>query len=75
VTFALIDVRGLEVVYKLDRSVVIDTIQSGNDCVLDLVPTESASLADDTNNEFRHPAFGQPEIANVNQKFYEGIYT
>jgi hypothetical protein len=50
--FALIDDGVLSVVRKLDRSVVINTFQSGNDFVLDLVPSESGSLADDTDYDF-----------------------
>jgi hypothetical protein len=46
--FALIDEHILQVVRKLDRSVVINTLQSGHDFILDLVPIESASLDDDT---------------------------
>jgi hypothetical protein len=40
--FALIDVGVLQVIRLLDRSVVINTFQSGNDFVLDLVPSQSA---------------------------------
>jgi hypothetical protein len=50
--FALIDDGVLQVVRKLDRSVAINAFQSGNDFVLDLEPNESASLADDTDNDF-----------------------
>jgi hypothetical protein len=58
--FALIDDGVLQVIRKLDRSVVINAFQSGNDFVLDLVPTESASLADDTDYDFWHAALGHP---------------
>jgi hypothetical protein len=46
--YSLIDDGALEIVRKLDRSVVIHTFQSGYDFVLDFVLSESASLADDT---------------------------
>jgi hypothetical protein len=72
--FALIDDGVLQVVRKLDRSVVINTFQSGNDFVLDLVPSESASLADDTDYDFWHAALGHPFKANVNRKLYEDGY-
>jgi hypothetical protein len=66
--FALIDDGVLQVVRKLNRSVVINTFQSGNDFVLDLVPNESASLADETDYDFWHAALGHPFKANVNRK-------
>jgi hypothetical protein len=69
--FALIDDCILQVVRKLDRSVVINTFQSGNDFVLDLVPSESASLADDTDYDVWHATLGHPFKANVNRKLYE----
>jgi hypothetical protein len=72
--FALIDDGVLQVVRKLDRSVVINTFQSGNDFVLDLVPSESASLANDTDYDFWHAALGHPFKANVNRKLYEDGY-
>jgi hypothetical protein len=59
-TFALIDDGVFQIIRKLDRSVVINTFQSGNDFVLDLVPSESASLADDTDYEFWHATLGHP---------------
>jgi hypothetical protein len=71
---ALIDDGVLQVVRKLDRSVVINTFQSGNDFVLDPVPSESASLADDTDYDFWHAALGHPFKANVNRKVYEDGY-
>jgi hypothetical protein len=58
----------------LDRSVVINTFESGNDFVLYLVPSESASLADDTNYDVWHAALGHPFKANVNRKLYEDGY-
>jgi hypothetical protein len=72
--FALIDDGVLKVVRKLDRSVVRNTFQSGNDLFLDLVPSESASLADDTDYDFWHAALGHPFKANVNRKLYEDEY-
>jgi hypothetical protein len=66
--FALIDDGVLQVVRKLDRSVVINTFQSGNDFVLDLVSSESASLADNTDYDFWHPALGHLFKPNVNQE-------
>jgi hypothetical protein len=64
----------LQGVRKLDRSVVIITFQCGNDFVLDLVPSESASFADDTDYDFWHAALGHPFKANVNRKLYEDAY-
>jgi hypothetical protein len=49
--FALNDDGVLQVVPKLDRSVVINTFQSGHDFVHDYVLSESASLADDMDYE------------------------
>jgi hypothetical protein len=72
--FALIDDGVLQVVRNLDRSVVIYTFQSGNDFVLDLVPSESASLADDTDYDFWHAALDHPFKATVNRKLYEDGY-
>jgi hypothetical protein len=72
--FGLIDDGVLQVIRKLDRSVVINTFQSGNDFVLDLVTTESASLADDTDYDFWHAALGHPFKANMNLKLYEDGY-
>jgi hypothetical protein len=56
--FALIDDGSLQVVHKLDRSVVINTFQSSNNFVLDLVLSESVSLADDMDYDFWHAALG-----------------
>jgi hypothetical protein len=72
--FALIDDGVLQVVHKLDRSVVINTFQSSNDFVLDLVLSESASLADDTDYDFWYATLGHPFKANVNRKLYEDGY-
>jgi hypothetical protein len=44
----LIDEGVLQVVQNLAKSVVINIFQSGNDFVLDLVWSKSASLANDT---------------------------
>jgi hypothetical protein len=46
--FALINDGILQVVRKLGRSVVINTFQSGNNFVLDLVPSESPLIVDGT---------------------------
>jgi hypothetical protein len=72
--FALIDDGDLQVVQKLDRSVVINSFQSGNDFVLDLVPSESASLANDTDYDFSHAALGRLIKANLNRKLYKDGY-
>jgi hypothetical protein len=72
--FTLIDHGVLRVVRKLDRSVVINTFQSGNDFVLDLVPSESASLADNMDYDFWHATLGHPFKANLNRKLYEDGY-
>jgi hypothetical protein len=72
--FALSNDGVLQVVRKLDRSVIINTFQSGNDVVLDLVPSESASLADDMDYDFWYAALGYPFKADVNRKLYEDGY-
>jgi hypothetical protein len=72
--FALIDDGVFEGVRKLDRSVVINTFQSGNDFVLDLEPSESASLGDDRDYDFSHAAVSYPFKANVDWKLYEDGY-
>jgi hypothetical protein len=72
--FALIDDGILQVIRKLNRSVVINTLQSGNDVVLDLVSSESASLADDTDYEFWHATLGHQFTANMNRKLEEDEY-
>jgi hypothetical protein len=72
--FTLIDGGVLQVVRKLDRSVVINTFQSGNNCVLDLVPSKSASLADNTDYDFWHAVLGHPFKANVNRKLCKDGY-
>jgi hypothetical protein len=72
--FTLIDDGVLQVVRKLDRSVVINPFQSGNEYVLDLVPSESASLGDDTDYKFWDTALGNPFKANVIRKLYEDGY-
>jgi hypothetical protein len=73
-SFALIDDGGLQGVRTLDRSVVINTFQFGNDLVLDLVATESASLADDTDYDFRDAALSYSFNAYVNRKLYDDGY-
>jgi hypothetical protein len=72
--FALIDDGVLQVVRKLDRSVVINTFQSGNDFVLDLLPSESASPASEPGYDFWHAALGHPSKGNLNSKLYEDGY-
>jgi hypothetical protein len=72
--FALIDHGVLQVGRKLDRSVVINIFQSGDDFVLNLVPSESASLANNTDYDFWHAALGHPFKANVNQNLSEDGY-
>jgi hypothetical protein len=72
--FTLIDDGVLQVVRKLDRSVVINTFQSGHNFVLDLVLSESALLADDMDYDVWHAALGHPFKANVNRKLYEDGY-
>jgi hypothetical protein len=72
--FTLIDDGVLHVVRKLHRSVVINTFQSGKDFVRDLVPSESASLANDTDYDFWHATLGHPFKAKVNRKLYEDGY-
>jgi hypothetical protein len=72
--YPLIDDRFLQVVGEIDRSVVINSLQSGNDFVLDLLLSESASLADDTDYEFWDAALGHLFKANVNRELYEDGY-
>jgi hypothetical protein len=72
--FALIDDGVLQGVHNFDRSVVINTLQSSNDFVLDLVPIKSTSLADDTDYDFWHATLGHPFKANLNRKLYEDGY-
>jgi hypothetical protein len=74
VKVVMIDVGVLQVVHNLDRSVVINTFQSGNDFVLDLVLSKSASLADNTAYDFWHAALAYPFKANVNRKPYKDGY-
>jgi hypothetical protein len=72
--FALIDVGILKVVHKLDRSVLRNIFQTGNEFVRDLLVSESASLNDDPNYDVWHTALGHPLKANVNQKLYKDEY-
>jgi hypothetical protein len=65
---ALIDDGILQVVCQLDRSVVIDIFHSSNEFMLDLLPTESASLADDTDLECWYALLGHLFKANINHK-------
>jgi hypothetical protein len=69
--FAAIDDGVFQFVRKLDRCVVIHTFQSGNKFVLDLVLSESASIADDTDCHFWHAVLDHPFKANRNRKLYE----
>jgi hypothetical protein len=50
--FALIDDGVLQMIHKLNISEDINTLQSGNDFVLDLVLSESASLVNDRDYKF-----------------------
>jgi hypothetical protein len=59
---------------KLDRSVVINTCQPSKDFVLDLVVSQSPSLADDMDYDFCNAALGHTFKANVNRKLYEDGY-
>jgi hypothetical protein len=70
----MIDDGLLQVVRKLDRSVVINTFQSSNKFVLDLVPSESASLANAQDYDFWHAALGHPFKANMDRKLYKDGY-
>jgi hypothetical protein len=72
--FALIDDGVLQVICKLDRSVVIDTFQSGNDFVFDFVPSESALLANDTDYDIWHAILGHPFKVTVNRKLSKDDY-
>jgi hypothetical protein len=72
--FALMNDGVLQVVHQIDRSLGINTFQSSNDFVLDLVRSESASLADDTDYDFRYTAVGHPFKANMNRKLYNDEY-
>jgi hypothetical protein len=47
--------------------VIINTFQSSHYFVLDLVPSESDSLVDDTNEDFWYTALYHPFNANMNQ--------
>jgi hypothetical protein len=72
--FVLINDGTLQVVHKTDISVVINSCQSSNDFVLDLVPSESASLADDMDYDFYYALLGHPFKANVIRKLYQDGY-
>jgi hypothetical protein len=64
----------LQVVRQLHRSVVINTFQSRNDFVLDLVPSESASFANDSDYDFRDATLVIYLKQIVNRKLYEYRY-
>jgi hypothetical protein len=64
----------LKVVRKFDRSVVINTYQSSNDFVLNLIRSESALLAEDTDYELWNLALGHPFKAIMNRILYEDEY-
>jgi hypothetical protein len=72
--FALIDDGVVQLIRKIHLSVVINTLQSGNDFVLDLVPSTFASLADDTDYDFWHASLAHLFKATVNRKLYEDGY-
>jgi hypothetical protein len=65
--FALIINGVLQVVRKLDSSVVINTFQSSNNVVLDLLPTESASIVDNMDYDFWPTALGHHFTAFMNR--------
>jgi hypothetical protein len=73
--FALIDDGVLQVNRMFDRSVVITIFQSGNNVVLDLIPSESASIADDTDYDFWHAALDHPFKASMNCVGYWRIFS
>jgi hypothetical protein len=66
--FAIINHPISQVVPKLDSSAVSNPFQSKNNFVLDLVPSKSASLANDTNYDFWHTFLIHLFNANVNRK-------
>jgi hypothetical protein len=65
--FVLIDNGVIQVVRKFDRAVVLHTFQSDNDFVLDLVPSESASLAQGSDYDFWYAALGYAFKPKVNR--------
>jgi hypothetical protein len=69
--FTLINDGILQVGSKLDRSIVRIASLSGNDCILDLIPGESASLADDTAYSFLNATLDHPFQTNVIWKLYK----
>jgi hypothetical protein len=72
--YDLIDDRVVQVVHMVDQSVVVNTFNSNINCVLDLVVSESAYLADEMDYDFWHAALGHPFKANVNGKLYYNGY-
>jgi hypothetical protein len=64
-TFVLIDDHILHLICKMDRPAVINTFQSRNNFVFDLLPSESGSLADDTDYEFWDTTLGHLFKANL----------
>jgi hypothetical protein len=58
-------------VSKIVRSVEINTFQSSPDFVLDIIPSDSSSLADNSNYDFWHVPVGHPCKAIVNLKLNE----
>jgi hypothetical protein len=74
VKFAQINNGILQVVPKLDRSVVINTFECCNNINLDLVPSESPSLVDDIDYDFWNAALVHPFKANMNWKLYKDAY-
>jgi hypothetical protein len=64
---ALINDSVIQVVRRLDTSVRIKSFKSGNDFVLDLVPSEYASLADDMHYDFWNTVLGHQFKTEMNQ--------
>jgi hypothetical protein len=63
--FAPIDDGVLQIIYKIDRYVVINTFQLCNAFVLDLVKSKSTSIANNTDYDIWYPVLGLPFKAKV----------
>jgi hypothetical protein len=70
-TFTLIDDDVFQIVRKVHISGIRNTFQSGYNFFFDLVPSESASLANKLDYEFCYAALGYPFKGHVNRKLYE----
>jgi hypothetical protein len=66
--YALIYNSHLQLAQNIDRSVMINTYQSTNNVVVDLILSDSASLTNDADYNFQHAILGHPFKANMNQK-------